>query len=148
MKVLAFDIATTTGWAFKHRKKEEQPDYGSFKLSSWNGYYQKVKDLIDLYKPEAIICAEATRFHNAKKRMNMLTGIVALAADRKGLKLYEKKRKKGKGKGYPIDSEMKKAVFGRGVVDKKEICERYNVHDEDAADAMMFCEFYYLTHTD
>lgn len=143
MKVLAFDIATRTGWAFKQHKDDEYSS-GAFKLKTWSGYYKEVKDLIDLYNPQVVICAEATRFHNPMKRMNMLTGIVALAADQKGIKLFTKKRKNKKTTGFPIDSEMKKAVFGRGKVDKKEICERYGTDDEDAADAMMFVEYYYL----
>lgn len=146
MKVLAFDIATRTGWAFMQHK-DDDPDYGAFKLKTWSGYYKEAKELIDLYAPDVILCAEATRFHNPMKRMNMLTGIIALAADKKGIKLYTKKRKNKKTTGFPIDSEMKKAVFGKGKVSKKEICERYDTSDEDAADAMMFLEFYYLSET-
>lgn len=149
MKVLAFDIATTTGWAFGEKQAEIG---GSFKFDGFYNYYRKCKELINLHHPDIIICAEATRFYTAQRRMNMLCGAMQTAADYCNVKVFEKERagkgKKRKSSGFPIDSEMKKAVFGKGKVEKKEICERYNTSDEDEADARMFIEYFNLIGND
>jgi hypothetical protein len=41
----------------------------------------------------------------------------------------------------PIDSKMKKSIFGKGKVEKKEIMEWAGTKDEDRADAEMFCAY-------
>lgn len=142
MRILAFDIATKTGWAFGEKEPEAG---GSFKFKGFYLYYRQCEDLIELWKPEIIIVAEATRFFTAQRRMNMLCGAMQVAADNKGVSLYiEQRQGKGKKKassGFPIDSHIKKTVFGEGKVSKEQICQRYNVTDEDEADARMFVEY-------
>lgn len=139
-KILAFDIATKTGWAFGEMEPETG---GSFQFKSFYQYYRQCKDLMQLYKPDIIICAEATRFYTAQRRMNMLCGAMQVAADDCNVKIYEQERKgrKRKSTGFPIDSQMKKEVLGDGKATKIDICLRYKTDDEDMADAMMFVEY-------
>ena len=142
MKILAFDIATKTGWAFGEKKATEG---GSFKFQGFYFYYRQCKALIQEFKPDIIICAEATRFFTAQRRMNMLCGAMQVAADDCKVPIYTEERagkgKKKKSTGFPVDSHMKKEVFGVGKVDKVDICKRYNTSDEDEADARMFVEY-------
>lgn len=148
MKILAFDIATNTGWAFGDPSPSVE-ESGSFKFSgSFWMYYRECKNLIKLYKPTIIVTAEATRFYNAQRKMNMLCGAMRVAADDCKVSLYiEQRPSKGRKKassGFPVDSAMKKLVFGKGKVSKEEICSYYQVTNEDQADAMMFIDYFNL----
>jgi hypothetical protein len=141
MKVLAFDIATKTGWAFASDELGIEK-YGSFSYSDYYKYYRKFCELIELWKPDVVITAKPTRYYFAMRKMFLITGTMLAASDKCGVKVYIETRGKGrKSTDFPNDITIKKSVLGNGKVSKSDICKRYRVKDEDVADACMFAEY-------
>jgi hypothetical protein len=141
LKVLAFDIASATGWAFGSTDFGIEK-YGVFKHTDYYSTYLKFEELIKLWKPDMIVTAKPTRYYMAMRKMFLLTGTMLAAAAKHDVNIYtETKGKSRKSTDFPNDSSIKKAIFGDGKVSKAEICKRYNIKDENAADAGMFVEY-------
>lgn len=141
MKVLAFDIASNTGWAFGSSDFGIEK-YGTFKHEDYYKTYLEFDKLITLWKPDVIVTAKPTRYYFAMRKMFLLTGTMLAAADKHSIPIYvETKGKSRKSTDFPNDSSIKKAIFGTGKVSKDEICKRYKIKSEDAADSAMFVEY-------
>lgn len=141
MKVLSFDIASSSGWAFVSSDLGVEAK-GSFKHKNYHETRLEFDKLINKWRPDIIITAKPTRYYFAMRKMFLLTGCMLSVADKYGVEVYqETKGKKRKSTDFPNDSTMKKEVFGKGVVSKEEICARYGTKDEDAADACLFGEY-------
>jgi len=141
VKVLAFDIASNTGWAFGSTELGIE-SYGTFKHIDYHNTYLDFEGIIALWKPDVIVTAKPTRYYFAMRKMFLLTGTMLAAADKHSTPIYmETKGKNRKSTDFPNDSSIKKAIFGTGKVSKDEICKRYKIKNEDAADAALFVEY-------
>lgn len=129
-KILSFDIATKSGWAFGTEKGIEAS--GSFSCKKFRDAYSNFNDLIDKWKPDIIISAKPTRFYAAIRKQSEYTGLLLLLAERRDITVYKD----------IVDSSAKKSVLGRGNATKEDICTYFNISDEDEADAMMFVEYW------
>lgn len=141
MNILSFDIATKIGWAFGSELFGCEAS-GTFKHENYYKTYTKCRDLIELYKPDIVITAKPTRYYNAMKKLFMITGAMMVALDVTGVKLYQEVSKTGrKTKDFPNDAQMKKFIFGNGLVSKQYIMKHYKRGNEDEADACMFLDY-------
>lgn len=84
LKILALDIATTTGWAFIHIKnKTAQYKYGTIKVNGktrLQEIYKEIKDLIKLYEPNIVLIEDVffSRNFRSYKILSMLHAAVYL----------------------------------------------------------------------
>lgn len=138
MKILALDIAKTTGWAIFINDKVE--DGGSFRCKTLLEFHNKVLGLVDKWKPEHVITAKPNRFFDAIFSMAKQFGAAQVALDRRGLKFYTKNGTPS-SRGLPMDSSMKKVVLKNGHAKKEDIMKWAGTDDEDRADAEMFCHY-------
>lgn len=84
MKILALDIATTTGWAFiKIKNKTAQYKYGTIKVNSKTRLQeinQAIKDLVKTHEPNIILIEDVffSRNFRSYKILSMLHAAVYL----------------------------------------------------------------------
>lgn len=131
MRILAFDIASNTGWAYGN-DKDGIIDHGNFSCKSFEYAYSKFEDLIEGFFPDIIITAKPTRFYAVIRKQSEITGLLLECAERYGIKVDKDL----------VDSSCKKVVFADGHYSKDKIPEWYSVENGDEADAMMFIDYY------
>ena len=136
--ILALDVATTTGWSVMIDGEIEA--HGHFKIDSLGKLKQEITGLIILWKPTHVIAASPTRFFNTIFLHGKFFGVIEYTLEKFGLSFWMDKTAKGKAT-LPIDSKMKKAIFGKGVVSKQEIMDWAGVQQEDQADAVMMATY-------
>lgn len=111
MHILSLDLGTTTGWCFYDDLGHE---VGHFTHKTYSPWGKDLKELLDRFKPDIIVCSQTNNFGymNATRKMFMLLGITCYIAEKKGLPVVEfndKQARKyvlGTGKGG-----LKKAVI-------------------------------------
>lgn len=117
MKILTFDLGKTTGWAYLDKTGIS---FGHWIIPTYAPFGKAVKDLIDLYKPEIIVCSQTNGgfgHWGATRKMFMLFGIVCYVAEKKEIPVVElndtQARKlvfgsnKGKGRMKKVDAHIK-----------------------------------------
>jgi len=122
--ILWIDLGKNTGWAFS------EEEYWHWKLKDILDFDTKVKDLVDLYKPDVIITAYPVRFYNAIVSHSKYMWVLEVIAWKRDIPLIQVN-----------DSQCKKAIFWKWKVTKEEIQKRYKCDNEHSADAMMFREY-------
>ena len=113
-KLLCFDVGKTTGWcASDIRLDYDAYEFGEFKWKGKSDFYNKIKDLVDLYKPD-MICV----LHPYGKMVGMaqsrLIGIIEIIACKLDLCFFD----------YLTDCQMRTYVFGRCVAGPQPIISR------------------------
>ena len=113
-KLLCFDVGNTTGWCSSDtRLGYDVYEFGEFKWKCKSDFYNKIKDLVDLYKPD-MICV----LHPYGKMVGMaqsrLIGIIELIASNRGLQFFD----------YLTDCQMRTGVFGRCVAGPQPVISR------------------------
>ncbi len=113
-KLLCFDVGNTTGWcASDIRLGYDAYEFGEFKWKDKSVFYNKIKGLVDLYKPD-MICV----LHPYGKMVGMaqsrLIGIIELIACKLDLCFFD----------YLTDCQMRTSIFGRCVAGPQPIISR------------------------
>jgi len=134
MTILAFDIATRSGYAVGSTNFGLD-DSGSFSCKSLIEAATTMGMLMDLWKPDIIVTAKPTRFYNTIRKQSEITGVLLYLAEKRKIKVRKDL----------VDKQCKLAVIGNGNATKNDICEKYQTQDEDAADAIMFFDYICLT---
>lgn len=131
--VLGFDLGKHTGWCFLDRINESN---GLILFDNFAQFYSSAMELIDLWKPSAIVIGKPNLF--AKNSYNVfsfhtkLLGILCLIAEKKGLVLFELN-----------DSSSRKIVFGKGMKKKEAHALMPDFTDPDIADATILARAQY-----
>lgn len=134
MIVLSFDIATKTGYAVGSECGIEES--GSFSCSKLSHAYKRFSELINIWRPDIIITAKPNNRYNVIRKLSEITGVMLLVAERYRVKVEKNL----------VDKACKKAIIGNGNATKEDVKKKYKSLDEDAADAMMFFDYYILKH--
>jgi len=113
-KLLCFDVGNTTGWsASDTRLRQDAYEFGEFKWKSKSDFYNNIKHLVDLHKPD-MICV----LHPYGKMVGMaqsrLIGIIELISGKMYLQFFD----------YLTDCQMRTYVFGRCVAGAQPIISR------------------------
>jgi len=130
LKVLALDLASASGWAFGSHELGIEAS-GIFSCKTQTLVYEKVKELIELYKPEMIFSCRPTARYNTIKKQSEIAGVVKLLCERSNIAFNDKE----------VDSRLKKAMLGNGRATKEEILEVYGGADDNEADARLMLDF-------
>ena len=114
LKLLCFDVGNTTGWcASDIRLSYDAYEFGEFKWKSKSDFYNNIKHLVDLHKPD-MICV----LHPYGKMVGMaqsrLIGIIELISGKMYLQFFD----------YLTDCQMRTYVFGRCVAGAQPIISR------------------------
>lgn len=136
--ILAFDIATTTGWAVM--EKGNIIKTGIVKHNNAIQFFREISLVLDTYKPKLVIAAAPTRFFTVIFKHGRLFGLFDLALAQRGLSFWLDVTPKGRNT-LPIDSKIKKEVLGKGKASKQEIMNFMGIQQEDEADAAMFATY-------
>lgn len=113
-KLLCFDVGKTTGWcASDTRLQYDTYEFSEFKWKSKSDFYNKIKELVELYKPD-MICV----LHPYGKMVGMaqsrLIGVIELIACKFGVCFFD----------YLNDCQMRTYVFRRCVAGPQPIISR------------------------
>lgn len=130
MKVLCLDLASQSGWAFGSRELGLEAS-GIFSCKTQTLVYDKVKELIELYKPDMVFTCRPTARYNTIKKQSEIAGVAKLLCERSNIAFDDKE----------VDSRIKKAMLGNGRATKEEIHEVYGGQSFDEADSRMFLDF-------
>ena len=146
MKILAFDPASETGWAFMDSEEALSLKYGSFKIPTrvgtqkWKWYYETVSVLCKVFQPELIVVEMpvinhvGATIHHAK-----LVVLIELMCQVNGGLIY---------KEVPPNM-IKKRFTDKGNAEKHEMLSAsrmlgYDGDNHNVADALLIL-FYQLT---
>lgn len=130
MKVLALDLAVSSGWAFGSHELGLEAS-GIFSCKTQTLTYNKVKELIELYKPDMIFSCRPTARYAVIKKQSEIAGVVKLLCEKYGIEFNDKN----------VDSRIKKEMLGSGRATKEEILEVYGGQDDNEADSRMFLNY-------
>ena len=128
MTILSIDLGKMMGISIHNNGFEHKEEY---KFSGYNDFYNKVNDLILLWKPSLILIPYPTRFYRVILSQAKLMGIVCMLADKNQIQVIEVQ-----------DATCKKAVLGSGKAKKEEIMEFFDEESEHVADSKMFIMWY------
>lgn len=101
-KILSLDLGSTTGWAFVEHGKLAWYNHFTEK-EGYRGWGKKIKEIIDLWKPDIIVCSQTNSFghYNSTRTMFMRFGIACYIAEGFDLPVVELN-----------DSQARKTLFG------------------------------------
>ncbi len=139
-KILAFDIASTTGWSYMKDSKIIETGHFKYDKTDLSKFFSEIENILISIKPDYVIAASPTRFFNTIFLHGRIFGIFDLVLEDNDLSFWMDVTAKGKPT-LPVDSKMKKAVLGKGKASKAEIMEFTGIGQEDEADATMFCMY-------
>lgn len=113
-KILALDLGTNAGWCYTDSVGTES---GFFTAKTYVPWAKNFLDLVDLYKPEIIVCSQTNSFghFNATRKMYCYFGIICYLSEKLELPVIEFN-----------DSQARKAVFGIGRGKKEFFHNKFN----------------------
>lgn len=139
MKILAFDLATKCGWAFKDNGKKAKHGTETLENKKWDGagvrfikFNKMVHDLLERFEPDLVVF-EGVRRHRGTDAAHVYGGFMATL------------QTVCEGKGVPYTAygvtEIKKFWSGNGYADKNAMIKvardrGYDPEDDNAADAL------------
>ena len=129
--LLAFDVASRTGWAVGN-KKGEIIEKGNFNCKSYVWAQGEFRRIIEKFKPTKIITAKPNRYYNVIRKQSEITGLLLEVAEEFKIPVDK----------TLVDKSCKKEVLGNGNSTKDDIMAHFNCEQEDEADAMMFIAYY------
>lgn len=144
MRILAFDLATKCGWAFKEESKRAKHGTESLENKKWDGagmrfvkFIKFVHDLLEKYKPELVVF-EGVRRHRGTDAAHIYGGFMATLQT-----ICESNNVPYTAYGV---TEIKKFWTGQGYADKQAMINvatdrGYNPEDDNAADALAILFF-------
>jgi len=98
----------------------------SAKFTSLHALYKEIRDLMILYSPDVLILAQAAgKFTKTIWQHGKYSGIAEMLCQKKGVTYIEQ-----------FDSQLRKAVHGKGRMSKQEVMEATNETDDNIADAV------------
>ena len=113
-KLLCFDVGKTTGWCSSDsRLPYKSYEFGEFKWKDKSDFYNKIKELVELYKPD-MICVLRPYGKMVGMAQSRLIGIIELIACKLDLCFFD----------YLTDCQMRTYVFGRCVAGAQPIISR------------------------
>jgi len=129
MIILSIDLGKTMGISVNVNGEFEHKE--EYKFKSYIEFYNKVNDLILLWKPSLILIPYPTRFYRVILSHAKLMGVVCVLADKNNITVIEVQ-----------DATCKKEVLGNGKAKKEDIMKFFDEESEHCADSMMFTTWY------
>lgn len=115
MRILSIDVgAKIWGWCYLD---PVGIDGGSHKTESFQTFYRKVSELVELWKPDIIVVGKPNRFYNVIAQHNRYIGIACLVAEKHDITLIEQNDSHARAvvfRGLKIGSK-EKAVVGKEI---------------------------------
>lgn len=113
-KLLCFDVGNTTGWcASDIRLGYDTYEFGEFKWKGKSDFYNKIKDLVDLYSPD-MICVLHPYGRMVGMAQSRLIGIIELISCKLDVCFFD----------YLNDCQMRTKVFRKCVAGAQPIISR------------------------
>lgn len=145
-RVLSFDPASETGWAFIEESQQNTFHYGSFKIppktksqSGWLFYKKMISFLVQKHKPTEVVVERSVIHHvGATIHHAKLICLIELVCQENKIPYFE-----------VSPNEVKKKFTGNGAAKKPEMIEAardftYNGDNHNIADAILILFFHIL----
>ena len=101
-----------------------------FKFESLVQYHKKIKDLLDVYNVDLVVCGRPVRYFNTLKMHFAMLTLIEYEAEKRWIQFET-----------VLDSQCKKLVLGNWRATKDDVMEWSGIDHPDISDAALFSKY-------